>query len=261
MTLDATRGFQDALTAERLFRWHAGLFPEARSGMRTIRVGAWRDDRLGPMQVVSGALGRERVHFEAPAAKLVEREMERFLAWFNGRNDTDWVMKSALAHLWFLTVHPFEDGNGRIARAVADLALARSEQSAERFYSMSAQIYAERSAYYKVLERTQKGSLDVTGWVSWFLDCLNRAIEAAQSELTGVLSKGQFWDALEGREINERQRKMLNWLLDGFEGKLTTSKWATLAKCSQEYGSARHPHPGGCGGVGEGGRWRPQHRL
>ena len=236
--LDATERYQDPLTAERLFGWHAALFAGGRSGMRSIKVGQWRDGSLGPMQVVSGRLGRQHVHFEAPPAEQIEGEMQAFLAWFNGRNDTDWVMKAALAHLWFLTVHPFEDGNGRLARAIADLALARSEQSSQRFYSMSAQIRVERNGYYDVLERTQKGSLDVTVWLSWFMDCLGGALDSAFAELAGAQNKAQFWESMQSLEpafdLNERQRKVLNQLLDGFEGKLTTSKWAALAKCSQD---------------------------
>jgi len=234
MMLDATTHYQEPLTAERLFLWHTALFPTGASGMRRIQVGQWRDDSHGPMQVVSGAFGKEKVHYQAPAASLLNREMAAFLDWFNRPNDTDWVMKAALAHLWFLTVHPFEDGNGRIARAVADLALARSEQSSQRFYSMSAQIRQERNAYYEILEQTQKGSLDITSWMTWFLDCMARAIEGAQASLSAVLNKAQFWESMQDAALNERQRKVLNRLLDGFTGKLTTTKWATLAKCSQD---------------------------
>lgn len=234
MMLDATTNYQSALTPDRLFSWHAALFPTGASGMRRIRVGAWRDDKDGPMQVVSGALRREKVHYQAPPAAVLEQEMAAFLDWFNQPNDTDWVMKAALAHLWFLTIHPFEDGNGRIARAIADLALARSEQSSQRFYSMSAQIRQERSAYYGTLEQTQKGSLDITLWMTWFLDCMARAIHGAQATLSSVRHKAEFWDAMQEVALNERQRKVLNRLLDGFEGKLTTTKWAALAKCSQD---------------------------
>lgn len=236
MMLDATRHYDQPLSAEKLFGWHASLFPAGRSGMRTIRVGAWRDDSTGPMQVVSGLIGRERVHFEAPAAANIEREMQVFLDWFNedGTNDTDPVLKAGLAHLWFATIHPFDDGNGRIARAIADLALARSEQSPRRFYSMSAQIRQERTAYYDILEQTQTGTMDVTLWMEWFLACLGRAIDGAQTTLAGVLSKARFWQALRAVPLNERQRLMLNCLLDRFEGKLTTSKWAKIAKCSSD---------------------------
>ena len=234
MTLDATRNFQAELTVERLFRWHGLLFPDGRSGLLRIRLGAWRDDSLGPMQVVSGPLGRQRVHYEAPAAERIEREMAAFLDWFNKPNDTDWVMKAAQAHLWFVTLHPFEDGNGRIARAIADLALARSEQSSQRFYSMSAQIRAERNAYYTMLEQTQRGSLNVTGWFRWFLGCMGRAIEKAQVSLSGVLDRAAFWESMRDVAVNERQRKVLTLLLEGFNGKLTTGKWAALAKCSQD---------------------------
>jgi Fic family protein len=234
MMLDATRHYEQPLTAERLFAWHASLFPTGRSGMRRIRVGTWRDDSSGPMQVVSGAAGRERVHFEAPAAERLDPEMRDFLDWFNGNAETDWVVKAGLAHLWFVTIHPFDDGNGRIARAIADLALARSEQSPQRFYSMSAQIRQESAAYYDILERTQKATMDITPWMDWFLVCLGRAIEGAQATLGNVLSKARFWDAIGDSPLNARQRLVLNRLLEGFEGKLTTSKWAGLAKCSHD---------------------------
>jgi len=234
MMLDATHHYEQPLTAERLFAWHASLFPTGRSGMRRIRVGTWRDDSSGPMQVVSGGVGRERVHFEAPAAERLDPEMRGFLDWFNGNAETDWVVKAGLAHLWFVTIHPFDDGNGRIARAIADLALARSEQSPQRFYSMSAQIRHEGAAYYDILERTQKATMDITPWMDWFLVCLGRAIEGTQATLGNVLSKARFWDAIGDSPLNARQRLVLNRLLDGFEGKLTTSKWARLAKCSHD---------------------------
>lgn len=234
MMLDATRHYDQPLTAERLFAWHASLFPTGRTGMRRIRVGAWRDDGGDPMQVVSGPMGKERAHFEAPAAKRLDREMGAFLDWFNGSSEGDWVVKAALAHLWFVTIHPFEDGNGRLARAIADMALARSEQSSQRFYSMSAQIRQERKAYYEILESTQKGDLDITGWIEWFLACLGRAFDGSEKILAGVLSKARFWDRLADTEFNERQREMINRLLNGFEGKLTSSKWAKLEKCSQD---------------------------
>lgn len=234
MMLDATRHYDQALTADRLFEWHASLFPTGRSGMKPIRVGAWRDDTAGPMQVVSGPVGRERVHFEAPAAGRLAPEMRVFLDWFNGNGETDWVVKAGFAHLWFVTMHPFDDGNGRIARTIADMALARSEKSSQRFYSMSAQIQQERAAYYDILERTQKGTMNITPWMDWFLGCLDRAIRGAQVTIGPVLSKARFWEAFEDFPINARQRLVLNRLLDGFEGKVTTSKWAKLAKCSQD---------------------------
>lgn len=237
MMLDATRNYEQPLTAERLFAWHGALFPTGRRGMRKLRVGAWRDDRTGPMQVVSGPVGRERVHFEAPAANRLDREMKGFLRWFNqdgGRVKVDAVLKAALAHLWFVTIHPLDDGNGRIARAIADLMLARSEHSSQRFYSMSAQIRQERKGYYEILERTQKGTLDVTPWMEWFLACLGRAVDGAQTTLAAVLKKARFWEAVRDRPINDRQRLLLNRLLDGFEGKLTTSRWARLAQCSSD---------------------------
>jgi len=237
MMLDATRHYDEPLTKERLSSWHAALFPTGRSGMHKIRVGAWRDDHAGPMQVVSGPVGRERPHFEAPAAERLDREMNAFLDWFNAENagtDFDAVLKAALAHLWFVTIHPFADGNGRIARAIADLALARSEKSSRRFYSMSAQILQERNGYYEILERTQKGTLDITPWMNWFLTCLGRAIDGAQTVLAAVLQKARFWQAIREVQINHRQRLLLNRLLDGFDGNLTTSKWATIAKCSSD---------------------------
>lgn len=237
MMLDATQKFSAPLTTPRLFDWHAALFPTGRSGMTRIRVGAWRDDKSGPMQVVSGPMGKERVHYEAPAASRINREMREFLAWFNGKEAMDAVLKAGVAHLWFVTIHPFDDGNGRIARAIADMALARSENSTQRFYSMSAQIRAKRKAYYDILEETQKGDLDITEWLEWFLGCLGRAIDGAEHVLAGVLRKARFWEVHAGEQFNERQRTILNRLFDGFEGKLTSSKWAALGKCSQDTAS------------------------
>lgn len=234
MMLDATQGFQKRLTDERLFAWHAALFPTGRSGMTKIRVGAWRDDKTGPMQVVSGPVGKEKVHFSAPPAERLGKEMGEFLRWFNNNDEIDLVLKAGIAHLWFVTIHPFDDGNVRIARAIADMLLARSEDSLQRFYSMSAQIGHERNVYYEKLERSQKGTLDITEWLDWFLACLSRAIHGARSTLSCVIEKAHFWQRHAGAVINERQRKMLNLLLDGFEGKLTSSKWAALAKCSQD---------------------------
>ena len=234
MMLDATGNYDQPLTAERLFGWHAALFPTGRSGLTRIAAGAWRNDRNGPMQVVSGPIGKERVHFEAPPAARLRREMRAFLDWFNKPAALDPVLKAAQAHLWFVTIHPFDDGNGRLARAIADMSLARSENSPQRFYSMSAQIQQERAAYYDALERTQKGTMDITPWMEWFLGCLGRAIDGAQTTLAAILAKARFWDAIAGVAINERQRLVLNRLLDGFEGKLTTSKYAKLAKCSQD---------------------------
>lgn len=234
MMLDATQKFDQPLTASRLFGWHAALFPTGHSGINKIVTGAWRDDSNGPMQVVSGAIGREKIHYQAPAAPRVEAEMSRFNAWANTADDTDPVLRSALAHLWFVTIHPFDDGNGRIARAIADWALARSEGSPQRFYSMSSQIRAERNAYYDILESTQKAGLDVTDWMEWFLDCLGRAIAGTESTLAAVFHKAHFWEAHSRKTLNDRQKLMLNKLLDGFDGKLSTSKWATIAKCSQD---------------------------
>jgi Fic family protein len=234
MMLDATRNYDEPLTASRLFRWQASLFPSGRSGMRKIKTGRWRDDSTGPMQVVSGGLRHEKVHFEAPAAARLQEETKGFLKWFNATTPGDAVMKAALAHLWFVTLHPFDDGNGRIARAIADMALARSEGSPQRFYSMSAQIRQERNAYYDMLERTQRGSLDITPWMDWFLGCLGRAIDGAQTMLKSVLEKARFWEKFATAPLNDRQREVVNRLLDGFEGKLTTSKYAKLTGCSQD---------------------------
>ncbi len=234
MILDATRHFDQPLSSERLFAWHASLFPTGRSGMTRIRTGAWRDDSTGPMQVVSGPIGKEHVHFEAPKADRVAAEMGSFLDWFEGKDPIDPVLKAGLAHLWFVTIHPFDDGNGRIARAVADMALARSENNPQRFYSMSAQMRQERNAYYDVLERAQRGTMEVTSWMEWFLGCLGRAIDGAQIALGAVLEKAGFWERTRNVQLNDRQRLVINRLLDGFEGKLTTSKYARLAKCSQD---------------------------
>jgi Fic family protein len=231
MVLDATRNYDQSLTRERLFAWHASLFPTGYTGMRKIKVGAWRD---GPMEVVSGPIGHERVHFEGPPADRIEREMTAFLDWFNGDDGTDLVLRACIAHLWFVTIHPFEDGNGRIARAIADMMLARSEQSPQRFYSMSAQMRQERNAYYGGLEQTQKGTLDITERLDWFLGCLNRSFDEAERTLAAVFRKARFWSSHGGASFNERQNLMLNKLLDGIEGKLTSSKWAKMSKCSQD---------------------------
>jgi Fic family protein len=234
MMLDATTNYAQSLTSDRLFGWHAALFPTGRSGLQKITVGNWRDDKGGPMQVVSGQISRQKVHYEAPPAARVPQEMERFLSWFEAPGNTDPLLIAGVAHLWFVTIHPFEDGNGRIARAIADMTLARSERSPQRFYSMSAQIRRERSDYYTMLERTQKGALDVTPWQEWFLSCLHRAIEGSQGTLGAVLEKARFWERFAQQSLNARQTKVLNSLLDGFEGKLTTSKWAKLTRCSQD---------------------------
>ena len=234
MMIDATQNYDKPLDSERLFGWHAALFPTGRSGMQKITVGAWRDDKAGPMQIVSGPISRERIHYEAPAAPALDQEMTAFLEWFDTEPKTDPVLKAGIAHLWFVTIHPFDDGNGRIARAIADMALARSEQSPQRFYSMSAQIRKERNAYYEILEATQKADLDITPWLRWFLSCLDRAFDGAENVLADVLRKASFWEKHANETFNERQRDVLNKLLDGFEGKLTSSKWAMLEKCSQD---------------------------
>lgn len=235
MMLDATRSFGTPLTAERLFSWHAALFPTGRSGMNRITVGAWRTGEFGAMQVVSGAMGREKVHFEAPEANLLDMETSRFLEWFEGNKPIDSVIKAAVAHLWFVTIHPFEDGNGRIARAIADMALARADGVPDRFYSMSSQIEKERKHYYNALESSQRGGMDITLWLEWFLGCLNRALEAALENLHSILVKARTWEQINRQgPVNERQQSVINRLLDGFEGKLSSSKYAKLAKCSQD---------------------------
>jgi Fic family protein len=230
--LDATQNYDQPLTKERLFAWQASLFPTGYSGLHRVKTGRWRDDTRGPMQVVSGPTGRQRVHFEAPPAKRLENEVRRFLKWFNGKERPEGLLRSGLAHLWFVTIHPFEDGNGRIARAIADKALAQDEQSGQRFYSMSRQIRKERSAYYEILERTQKGGLDVTEWLVWFLGCLSRAIEGSQATSANVLRKADFWQRYSREPLSARQKTVLNRFLDGFEGKLTAKKWAAIGKCS-----------------------------
>jgi len=234
MMLDATQNCFERITKERLFDWHAALFPSGRSGMYKITVANWRNDSSGPMQVVSGAMGKEKVHFQAPDASLVETEMEHFLSWFNNHNDTDLVLKAAIAHLWFVTIHPFDDGNGRITRALTDMLLARSDQSNQRFYSMSAQIRIDRKHYYQILEKTQRGTLDITDWIVWFLECLINSLRATELILNNVLFKAEFWKKHTHTSLNDRQKKLVNKLLDGFEGKLTSTKWARIAKCSKD---------------------------
>ncbi|MCX5903214.1 MAG: Fic family protein [Proteobacteria bacterium] len=256
MMLDATQNFNKKLTKERLFGWHASLFPTGYSGMHKIGAGAWRDDSHGSMQVVSGPAGRERVHFEAPEAARLVREMKDFLNWFNGSTlltmnhtiEIDPVLKAGIAHLWFVTIHPFDDGNGRIARAITDMQLARADGSAQRFYSISDMIRKERKAYYDVLEKIQKNThskntgsgsvrtsgIDITAWLEWFLACLDRAIDSTETTLADVFRKARFWELHPSGSINERQRMMIHKLFEGFEGKLTSSKWAQITKCSQD---------------------------
>jgi Fic family protein len=234
MLLNATQRFDQPLTKDRLFAWHGALFPTGRSGLFKITVADWRTGEAGPMQVVSGPLGREQVHFQAPDAAQLDAEMEGFLAWFNAETTLDPVIKAGIAHLWFVTIHPFDDGNGRIARALTDLQLARADQSMQRFYSMSAQIRKERNRYYEMLEKTQRGDVDITDWLEWFLDCLARALTATDEILTSILYKAHFWEWLTTKRISDRQRLMLNRLLDGFTGHLTSSKWAKIAKCSHD---------------------------
>ncbi|HLX61696.1 MAG TPA: Fic family protein [Planctomycetota bacterium] len=233
--LDATRNFQRPLTAERLCGWHAALFPTGRTGMQRITVGAWRKGEHGPMQVVSGPMGKERVHFQAPDAERLDGEMNKFLEWFNRPSDMDPVLKAAVAHLWFVTIHPFDDGNGRLARAIADMALSRADESQQRFYSMSSAIEAERKEYYFQLESTQRGSLDITSWLAWFLDCLDHAIEASDTILASVLHKARVWQRINTKPVNERQSLVINRMLEhDWEGHLNTTKYSCLAKCSQD---------------------------
>jgi len=234
MMLDATRNFGAKLTKKRLFAWHASLFPTGHSGMEHIAVGAWRPKEAGAMRVVSTAAGRERVHFEAPDAKRLEAEMRRFIEWFAAPSSIDPVLKAGIAHFWFVTIHPFEDGNGRIARAIADMALARADGTKDRFYSMSSQIEADRKDYYLRLETAQRGDMNITRWLAWFLNCLGRAIDGADEALAAVLSKAKLWQCINRQPVNDRQRLVINRLLNGFKGFLTTSKYAKLAKCSTD---------------------------
>jgi Fic family protein len=234
MMLDATQRFRSPLTAKRLFGWHAALFPTGRSGLHRITVGAWRTDAKGPMQVVSGPVGMEKVHFQAPDAPRLDDEMARFLSWFEGETRTDPVIHAAIAHFWLVTIHPFDDGNGRIARAIADMALARADSSKDRFYSMSTQIERQKKQYYLTLESQQKADTDITAWISWFLACLERAIDAADSALNSVLRKARTWERINHHPVNDRQRAVINRMLGDFEGVLNTSKYAKLAKCSKD---------------------------
>ena len=234
VVLDATRNFDQLLTETRLFGWHAALFPTGYSGRARISVAAWRLDASGPMEVVSGAVGREKVHFTAPPASTLPAQTEAFLTWFEAAPVGDALIKAGLAHLWLVTLHPFDDGNGRISRAVGDMALARAEATSHRFYSLSAQIQRERKDYYDQLEATQKGPLDVTPWLGWFLGCLLRAVQGADALLAGLLDKARFWQRWTGTPMSERQIKVLNRVLDGFEGKLSNAKWAALGKCSAD---------------------------
>ena len=233
--LDATQNFKEPLTENRLWGWQSALFPSGRSGMHKIVVGAWRDNSIDdPMQVVSGTMGKEKVHFQAPDSKVLTKEMQLFVSWFNNNEEFHPIIKAAIAHLWFVTIHPFDDGNGRIARTIADMQLTRADGTPQRFYSMSSQIRLERKEYYEILETIQKGSLDITEWLEWFLDCLERALIAADEITGGVLQKARYWDWLASKNLNARQRLLVNKVLDGFFGKLTSSKWAKIAKCSQD---------------------------
>jgi Fic family protein len=234
MTIDATQHYQKPLSKKRLCTWQTQLFPLRKSGNFKVLTGNYRKDETGPMQVISGALGKERIHFEAPAATILTAEMAQFIKWFNTHHDVDPVLKAAIAHLWFITLHPFEDGNGRIARALTDMQLARADESAQRFYSMSAQILLQRNQYYEILEHTQQGKLDITKWIQWFMQCLMAALLATNDTLDEVLRKGKFWDTHAKTLFNNRQQLMLNKLLDGFDGNLTSTKWAKVSKCSAD---------------------------
>lgn len=234
MMIDATQNHASALTKERLFGWHAALFPMGYSGMSKIEVAQWRTNKDDdPMQVVSGAMGREKVHFEAPSSGRIEREMDVFIDWYNAK-ELDALMKAAIAHLWFVTIHPFEDGNGRMARAITDMQLARADETRYRFYSMSTQIRKERNDYYFILEQTQRGSTDITIWIQWFFGCLERAYESTEASLSRILQKAEFWKRNAAVNLNNRQHAIINKLLDGFEGKLTTTKYAKITKCSRD---------------------------
>ncbi len=234
MMIDAMEHCEDPLTKARLLGWHSALFPTGFNNMGPINVGKWRDDATCPMRVVSGPIGRQRVHFEASPAGVLDSEMEAFIDWFNRPDETDWVIRAALAHLWFVTIHPFDDGNGRIARALTDMALARSDGTLQRFYSMSDQVLKERRDYYRLLEQTQRGTLDITNWMMWFLACLERSIDASEEKLSAVISKARFWQAHQRVPFNTRQHNMVNRLFDGFEGNLTTSRWARMTRCSHD---------------------------
>lgn len=231
MMLDATQNYQKPLTKERLFGWHAALFPTGYSGPYKIEVGQYRTQE---MQVVSGAMGKEKIHFEAVGSELVKTEMDKFLDWFNRDENIDAVLKAAIAHFWFIIIHPFDDGNGRIARAITDLLLARAESSGERFYSMSSQILVERKRYYEVLQKVQHSTGDITEWLDWFLHCLKKALQETENTMQEILFKAEFWKRYEQTPFNERQRLMLNKLLDGFDGKLQSSKWAKITKTSSD---------------------------
>ena len=234
MMLDATQHYDKPLTVERLCGWHSSLFPSGYGVSGRIAIEKWRRAESGPMQVVSGYIGREKVHFEAPDAERLDFEMQRFLEWFNSPPSMDPIIRAGVAHLWFVTIHPFEDGNGRIARAIADCALASADSCSQRFYSMSSQIERERKDYYTILERTQKGDLDITHWLKWFIGCLGRALEASDEMVASVLVKAGVWRHANQYVLNERQRSIINRLLDDFKGNLTSSKYAKLAKCSSD---------------------------
>lgn len=235
--IDATHNFENSLTYERLCGWHAALFPTGYSGMYKIKTACYRDDKEGPMQVVSHNRGREIVYYEAPKASLIKKYMDEFLGWINKTDDINPLIKAAISHLWFITIHPFEDGNGRIARAVTEFMLAKAEKSSYRFYSMSAQIQKQKNEYYKILENTQKGTLDVTNWIKWFLETMLQALETSETMVGKIIAKAEHWMEFNKFPLDENQKKMINMLFDGFEGNLTSSKWAKICKCSQDTAS------------------------
>lgn len=236
MLIDATQNNHKPLTTKRIFRWYEGIFPNGLSGYEKIRTGQWRDGEKGPMMVLSGAIGKEKVHFIAPEARHLNREIKRFLSWFSKDTSTDTVLRAAIAHLWFVTLHPFDEGNGRIARAISDMLLAQSDGCNRRFYSMSAQIRIDRKQYFAILEKTQKGSLDITAWMLWFLSCLKQSLSLTEKNLAGILKRHAFWIDFAYKNFNPRQVRMLNKVFDGFNGKLTSSKWAKMTRCSNDTG-------------------------
>ena len=235
ISLDATQGYSKPLTDQRLFDWHAALFPSGFSGMHRIKVGGWRTIESGPMQILSGPIGRETVHFQAPIADNLEREMSDFISWFENHNELDPVVKAGIAHLWFVTIHPFEDGNGRIARAITDMALTRADGMPDRFYSLSTQIASERQEYYRQLERQTRSSPEITGWLEWFVGCFGRAISRSELVLANILFKAKLWDVISQKPVNERQRRIINRMLEeDFVGHMNTSKYAKMSKCSTD---------------------------
>ena len=230
MMLDATLNHKKEMNQERLWSWHSYLFPDGWGSGKRVKIGHWRE---GSMQVVSGAIGKEKVHYEAPVAKQVKSMMQTFIEWFNQENSIDLVLKAGIAHLWFVTIHPFGDGNGRITRALTDMLLAQSDKATQRFYSMPSQIFNERKSYYDILEQTQKQTtLNITPWLEWFLDCLSRSIETSEETLSHVLFKFKFWNTYDS-QVNDRQRKFINKVMDNWNGNITSEKYRKINKVSQ----------------------------